>query len=372
MFNYFYPSRFFYYAYASFFCGTLFDILNFSYNREFRYAFFVIAMIFLFLYLILTGKILKLGFLQSLILSFFLLVIFLSYDLFGFILVMFFLSCNQVDLNKIFFISFCILSLVSLFVILSCVCCSLFDDVVTARNTSYGVGTLRHSLGFKWSFCLPNIAVYLCVYYLVSRQKINFFVLFIFQTISIILFKVCDSRNGLVSMELLLLLVLLSKLCDSNFFIYFLKKISILMYSFVLSFAFLMFYLYLERYSVAIDIDSMLSGRLNLLSLNYLMSQPSFFSVMSYDDFVLNAPYTMDSGYYYLVFRYGWWLSLFFAFLCYKIAICFIKVNNILGSLSLIVILMMSFIDNNFATYAFLPFYITGFFSLKHLQNLKC
>lgn len=366
----FQPEILFYVAFGSYFIATLVGYLAFDYDKECRMFFTLFTIVSLVTYIIVSKKIAELSIIQAFFLLFFFIVSLYSNDFYMLVLVLMFISMNDISITVIFLISYYLLFIISIFVVVTSLVFDLFSDVQDTRASVYGYGIIRHSLGFRWSFCLPDISVYLFVYLSIFKRHFKFRSFLFFQIISIILFVLCNSKNALIAIEMLFLLLYISNLFDTKRYIKTIFSLSIIVFPSIALISTLLLHFYVDGYEFANVIDSFLSGRLYLVKLNAAMSPPVFFNTMSFDDFMLNCPFTTDSGYYYLLLRYGWWSLVLFTFISYKNFLFFFKVNNKYGIICFFIILLMSFIDNNFACFAFLPFYMVCFYIIKRKSKL--
>ena len=142
---------------------------------------------------------------------FVLMVALLSKDFYLLALILFGISIRDLEMDELFKMSFWILSFLTCLVLFLCLL-GVLPNIQLVRSTSYHYGRPRYSLGFAHSLYLPDILVYLAAYFYTSKKKMKILDFVLFQCLGILVYMFCDSRNGLIALELLLFVVLLWQL----------------------------------------------------------------------------------------------------------------------------------------------------------------
>lgn len=290
-----------------------------------------------------------------------------SYDFLILILLLIYFAIDRFSIDLIFKLSFISLTLITILIVLLSFC-GITENILLERYSTFGI-VVRNSFGFQWALCLPDIVVYLSMYLCIGKKNFFFKDFLIFEFLSVLLYLLCDSKNAIVSMQLVVIGFFFVKLFNSSFYRKLLYLVSIFIFPVLTFISYYILYLYINHESSGLMLNDLLTGRLNLTDLNMNLYPMKILNITDSDSMKNIAVHTIDSGYFYLGFRYGLWVYLFYWALCYLISKYFWQVKNYYGMTSIIVVLLMSFIDNNFIGYGFLPFYVVALYSFKLFLN---
>ena len=238
--------------------------------------------------------------------------------------------------------------------------CGVLKDNISNKTSSFFSFFQRHSFGFLSPFVLANAIVYLYMYKVICSNKISLFRSILFEFLTIVCFIFCDSRNAFIGQHVLFFLLLLDRIIPHIFYKRIIYYISVLIFPLISCIGLIFLLRYQYRDDFIMYVDHLISGRLTLTFWNIEINPICFFKIMDNDAFINTVPYTVDSGYYYLLLRYGGISLVIFTFINYKIATFFFCKENYIALNCLIVILLMSFIDNAFNSFCYIPFLLIG------------
>lgn len=295
----------------------------------------------------------------------------LTGDLYWSVLVLLIYTAKDIPDNTILKTSITILS-IGLTVVLFCCAIGILPDEMTARNPNISNSFIRHSFGFYHSNVLPLLVLYLESYYVFTkREKVKCSGLLLFTIVALILNLTNDSRNALYLSLILNGLVLFEKVLGfqriSKEILYLITKYSVLVMSI---FSYAMMYLLLMG-GIWDTIDTFFSGRFRLGIFKIRLVGIHFINIMSNEAFFADG-ITLDNGYIYIILRYG------LLFILFYILIAFFLVQKTQGDIyaliSLLIIFVANFVDNDLVDYSFLPFILLAFhtfeISNQHIKSI--
>lgn len=285
-------------------------------------------------------------------------------------LIAFGMNLQEFDMGELFQVSMFILLFFTGMTILLCIF-GVLPNIRLVRDTSYHYGRARYTLGFIHSLVLPGILVYVAAYFYTIRKKVTALDFMVFQGLGILIFLLCDSRNGIIALEFLLLSLLVWQVIS--------KKLSgkrkqvlenlltiVSSVSFVLITFFSLFLLwgYSGQKQFAIAMNSVLSNRVMLTLFNYEAMPFRLINVLSQQEFSDMTQYTFDNGYYYLLARYGYLVVGIFLITTIMTVVYMKKKGNYYAMVPYFVIALLNFIDNGIVSYVFLPYMFCGIHAL--------
>lgn len=354
-----------YFSYVLYQTGLLFGISTINDSELIRRSCSILAVAMLFFSLVLCHKI-KLvsgerGFYVFILL--FLLIGVISQDFLLIFITLFYINIENFDISTVFKISFFSLLLsTSIIVLLSYF--GIIENVTGYRNSLLGV-VLRNTFGFKWFLCLPDVIVYLCIYYTIYKKSFTVRFAFLFVLISVVLFYYCDSKLALFSSFLATVMYFSVRFIKTKYYHLIMYYLSFSIFPTLTLVSYYFLYMFSTNDPTGVILNEILTDRLALTYYNLQLYPILPLNVTDISSMKQIAIYVIDSGYFYLGFRYGFLSYIFFSILCFYISKYFWITKNIYGLTSFILILIMSFIDNNFMGYGFLPFYLVGAYSFK-------
>lgn len=204
------------------------------------------------------------------------------------------------NLFKLFFFAFSF----SFFFVLICRVLNIMPDATWA-DIMRPDGRFRHSLGFA----SPNVSAYCVVFFITMyinyrREKmriIEFVILFVF---SIILYKLSDTKNGLFTSIIALIIGLIFIYTKSNIFEIIIEKFSVVSFGLGALFSFALTFVYRISPNKYEKLNSLLSGRLRLQ--NHGIDKFGVTILGQFMDYNLDEDYdTVDSSMVDLLIRYG-------------------------------------------------------------------
>ncbi len=306
------------------------------------------------------------------IFSFTLLLGLMSKNFYLLALIMFGLNMQEFRMRELFSVSFCILVFLTGMTILLCFLGGV-PNIRLIRDTSYHYGKARYTLGFVHSLVLPGILVYVAAYFYTIRKKVKVSDFIIFQGLGILVFYLCDSRNGIIALEFLLWSLLVWQLVMGKAYgkrKQILEKVLTIMASaaFLLITIFSLFLLwgYSGQKQFAIILNSVLSNRVMLALLNFDVLPFQMISVLSQQEFSDVTLHVFDNGYYYLLARYGYVVVGIFIITTIMTVAYMKKKENYYAMITYIVIALLNFIDNGMVSYIFFPYMLCGIHSLYY------
>lgn len=283
--------------------------------------------------------------------------------------VMLAVGMRKLDMKEFFRISFVILLFLTTIVVLSSVI-GIIPMVSSVRKTAYNHGGVRYAMGFKGGLFLPNIIVYCVCYYYSFKGKMKLIDFIFFQILGIIVFLLCDSRNGMIALEIMYVFLLFWKISKKSDR---LKK----MIGFVASISFsliaiLSIYLlnaYKIKTALSVIANDILSGRLWAAMMNSFSSPFEWIHFESSIQFMENLKYAYDNGYYFVMARYGYIMLILLCIVVFFICKYMQDEDNYTAILGLIVVGLLNFIDNGLISYGFLPYILIGIYSMFRYMN---
>lgn len=295
-------------------------------------------------------------------------------DFYWSILIVFIYASKRIKQNNILIINMHLLCIGIFCTLLLCLF-GVLPDIMTARNTNISNTFVRHSFGFYHSNVLPLLILYFELYYVFFfKEKVKFYVIFIFIGIQLLLYILCDSRNAFYLAVIFTNLIFIEKYIgikkNIQKIFYLITRYSVVIMS---VFSFLMIFLLLKG-GIWDVIDRAFSGRFRLaifkmrrigLHLINFMSNEDFFSdSINYVNNQILDTVVLDNGYLYIILRYGILAILFYFTVSFLLAKKFR--NNIYALTVLLIVFIANFIDNDLVDYSFLAFILIAF------NNSKC
>ena len=288
-------------------------------------------------------------------------------DLYWSILILLIYNSKNVDMERVYKISFKILVIGIISVLILCIF-GFLPDVLTSRNTVNQINYNRHSFGFYHSNVLPLLIFYLEVYYIcIVKEKVRDNIIVLFMLFAGVANTFCHSRNALIlSLALSIFVIFAKKMRKDEYKI--LYRSTALSIPCMSIFSFSMMFLLLKG-GIWNTIDTFFSGRFRLAIFKMRRIGIHLINIMSNESFVndnityLDGKYmssiVLDNGYLYVILRYGILIILGY----FLIAYCLAKKNKgnacVLGAL--IAVFIANFVDNDLVDYSFLPFILWAF-----------
>lgn len=277
------------------------------------------------------------------------------------LVLLFSLNMKDIEFNDLAKLAFYSISVITIMVIIFCAL-NIFPNIKSVRNTSIHYGQVRNSLGFQGGLFLPNILVYITAfYYSIRGKKINKRNFIIFQALAISVYILCDSRNGMVAIELLLILQFLCQIRGiskrKKNIIYYTGALSYVM---VCAFSWMLLQAYRHGNVFANYINILISGRFQWALENMWKTPFRLINWANNAEFNESLRYAYDNGYYYMIARYGYLFLYIFLFITIIVAIYLKKQENYAAIVSFAVVAVLNFIDNGLISYGFFPYLILG------------
>lgn len=288
-------------------------------------------------------------------------------DFFVLMLILFALNCKEINYKQLLKLSFILLLFFTLFVL------SLYGlGLLQGVNNEYFSGNTRYTryaLGFNHSNVLPQVLVYLMVYYFIFKKKINWLFVSIMGILDIIVYLFCHSRNGLYAFWILLFGIIVCRISSDlvliNKLVY---KLSVIMAPVTVIFWYVFLYLFNKNSILGVYLNKILSNRLYLASIFFHFQPIKFLQLMTYHEFEIRA-LVLDNGFFYATGRYGMVFLFLLACVICQCVFCFKKDENINALVCCIVLCIINSIDNGFFSCLFYPFYIIGFQRLLYSDS---
>jgi len=276
----------------------------------------------------------------------------------------------KLNMKDFFRISFLILLFLTIVVVLLSVI-GIIPMVSSVRETAYNHGAVRYAMGFKGGLFLPNIIVYCVCYYYSFKGKVKFIDFICFQMLGIIVFFLCDSRNGLIALEIMYVFLLFWKISKKSDR---LKKIIGFAASISFSLIAILSIYLLNAYKIQTTFSKMandiLSGRLWGAMMNSFLSPFEWIHFESSTHFMEKLKYAYDNGYYFVMARYGYIMLILLCIIVFFICRYMRDENNYTAVFGLIVVGLLNFIDNGLISYGFLPYMLIGIYSMfRYMTN---
>lgn len=281
------------------------------------------------------------------------------------VVLLFSLNMKNIEFNDLIRLAMYSVLAITIMVIIFCIL-NIFPNIRSVRNTTIHYGQVRNSLGFQGGLFLPNILVYITAfYYSIRGKKINKKNVVVFQALAILVYILCDSRNGMIVIELLLILQFICQIRGSNEkkikrkqnYIYYMGTLS---YVFVCMFSWMLLQAYRRGNVFANYVNMLISGRFQWALENMWKTPFRLINWSNNAEFNESIRYAYDNGYYYLIARYGYLFLYIFLFITIIVAIYLKKQENYAAIVSFAVIAVLNFIDNGLISYGFFPYLILG------------
>ena len=359
----------YYFAYAIYIISITTEYMQVS-----HFVKVVLATISLFILLfeftvfICNTNVVKKDFLKKLfLLFFFVFCAFISNDYFILMLVLFALcATKKINIDTLLKITmFCLIS-ITLLVVFLCMT-NLIPNVSTPRYLGSGD---RFAYGFSHSQNLSLISFYVLFCYITLQKRVCLVTIIVSTCYFYILYLICDSRTFFYSVILFDLFVIIyfigKKILKVNLNCNFYNFIFTTIVLYICT-NFILLLLYKFDISAVDWIDKIVTTRISAPLKTINLDQLSILSNLSYTEFVTSLRSTMDNGYYYVLYRYGYLYLLFLLYSIFLLLKNFKNSNNIFGG----IFLLITCISFSFAaTFSlFLPFFIISFIQLKFGYN---
>ena len=263
------------------------------------------------------------------------------------------LSSYYIKPYHIFRVSYIVLILSTLFVVLGSVI-HIFPMINSPRKNGNGA---RLGLGFYHSNVLPLILFYLICYKIViSKKRIHLFRIACWILAGLVVYKLCDSKNGLICCLLTVFgYLVFSKTKKGNGFFLFLAKYSIV---FLSLFSIVMMLLQGTNSEFSLLLNRLMSSRLSISYSQYSRMGLHLVSLMDSNTYI-DQRSVIDNGYLYIAMRYGFIYLMLYWFTHFKFAKKHYNQPLVLGIL--IVISLANFIDNDLQSYGYLPVVLSSY-----------
>lgn len=301
------------------------------------------------------------------------LILFFTGDFFWLIIMMMAFASRNVDEKVIFKTSLYLIIVLSLAVVLSCLI-GILPDIYSYRNAFSDIE--RHSFGFMHSASWPLCIFYLSTYYVMMKKNVKSkrFILALLCLLSIILFKLCGSRNALYLIILVTFFIILEPyFCNKKIVMklldFFGKHIGIICFALSILPGLLRYYGIFGNFWYFFDTiftnrSLLSSSAISTYGIHFLnnMSYSEFTSqIVFVDSFKWNG-IVLDSAYVYILIRYGVLVLIFLWFIFRSLY----KKNrgSYSGCIIIILIALANIIDNDLLSYGALPFMLIGIRSL--------
>lgn len=278
--------------------------------------------------------------------------------------ILFSVGLKELDLEELFQISLIVLAFLTVCIVIFSLV-GIIPMVESVRATAYNHGDTRLGMGFKGGLFLPNIVSYCGCYFYSIKKRVRSLDFFTFQVLGTISFLLCDSRNGLVSLELLLILMFFwqtKKRSDKIQKVVKILAVSVFPVTSILSVYLLNAYKIGTSFSVWAN--ELLSGRLWGAMMNSFASPFEWIHYETSVSFMENVTYAYDNGYFYLMARYGYLMLIIFSVMSIFIGKYMISKDNYAAAISFTIVCLMNFIDNGLISYGFFPYVLIGIYSM--------
>ncbi len=259
----------------------------------------------------------------------------------------------KINPKKILKVSFYLLLFLTIIVLLLTVL-----GVLENRNLIKKTGESRFTFGFYHSNVLPMIIFYLFGYRLILKKKLSKKEIAVWLALSLSAYYFCYSRSGIIGSVVIFVLYAVyqnREIIEKNILSKIMFKYSILLLNI---FNTAMIILSPYHISIVYRINQMFTGR---FALAYLKSKDIGLHLVSLSSggTFSSSEYTIDSGYSYVLLKYGLLFILFYVFLQF----CIYKKykNDKMMIIVFFAVTLTNFIDNDLFSYGFLPFIIFAF-----------
>lgn len=230
-------------------------------------------------------------------------------------------------------------------------------DIMTSK--AFSTDLTRHSYGFYHSNVLPNniLLIEILAVWKYKEKMSNFTIIFFLILHILIYFPTCSRMSLMVGILITLVLIALK----TRFFKINVRKIIIMIAYFITQFYTLVsviLMLLVNTNSIANRVDLFFSNRFWIAFLKVNRVGIKLFNFSS-NDFFYKDKLVIDSGYLFLLLRYG-----IIALLAINIISTIMvkkNINQMYHLLCIITIFTIAFIDNLFLSYRFLPFLMFSF-----------
>lgn len=284
-----------------------------------------------------------------------------THDIYWVIVALLVLAVRKIDPVHIVKLSYCILLIATIITVLM----TLIGLIPTGVNSINRLGEtiVRYGVGFYHSNVLPLIVFYLMIYrMLIYGRKIKMVEIVFWTCLSIVIYNICYSRNGLYATLLCGVLY--------SLYIWLTKKKAAVLYKKIVKF--------FAKYSIYIcivfsmvmtvmqgmglnsvwQINEIFSGRFAIAYHQIRESGIYLINTLSKEEYKLIAR-VLDNGYLYIAIRYGI-LFLLFYIIVQKNILKKYPFNGIIHIVTFLVIIT-NMVDNDFCSYGFLPIIVLAF-----------
>lgn len=227
-------------------------------------------------------------------------------------------------------------------------------------NKKYDESVIRYGMGFYHSNVLPMIIFYLMVYrILILGNRLKIIEVIFWIILSVIVYSVCNSRNGLYGTIICALLYIFTKRININL-IYHRILVFISKHMIWICVLFSMIMVILQPFNLLTiyNINNYFTGRFAIAYHQMKRGGLHFINTMSADEYSSIA-YVLDNGYLYTILRYGVLFILFYIFIQQTLVKKYERNNNVL--IILISLVLTNMVDNDLYSYGFLPFIVLTF-----------
>lgn len=291
-----------------------------------------------------------------------------SGDFFWIIVILMGFISENIDEKHILKITFWTTLILTIFVILLYIS-GVVPDIYTYR-TDFS-NEIRHSIGFIHSSVLPLISLYLfCYFLLLKKENIRKRHLVLFLLISLILYRICLSRNALIFSIFLIMIEFL--LGFEKIKLVLTKKFNILSgHLATICMIFSIIPGYLRYKGVLVNVwymlDAIFTNRTMLAAaaiknygihfLNKMNYETYSSKIIQVDNYQWNG-IVLDSAYLYIVIRYGMFVLILLWFIFWFLHKK--NINQVIDNVVVVTLILVNMIDNDILSYGFLPIMLIG------------
>lgn len=298
----------------------------------------------------------------------------LAKDLFVLVLLLFALASKRLsdkDMDKLFKDSILLMTIITFITVLLCLL-GFIPNLISTRV--YG-SEPRWSYGFEHSQTISLLYLYAVLYYYILKQKVNFISFMVVQVTAIFMAYFFDARNGLYSIEVFFFLwgfySLFKKIFKKRIITDIVYRYGGYSFTVFASISFLLIFLYIRGNAIASLIDHALTGRVSLALRTFSVYPIKIINIMSFDEYKSTLQSTIDNGYYYIAYRYGYVYLLLLLIVGWLVVSYFKRVKNDLGAMAIITISVSCAIANGFASCYFFPFWVVAFYELNRRIRIR-
>lgn len=373
-------TSFFYIAYLLNMAALFVVDVAFSSSRQWKLVLTAITVVVLLISILINGVVIELSSLPKLFIVGVVTIYSIIFrDYFMLLLLLFMFAYDQEINDKYMFRIGFLLAVIGIGSVLLLCALGIIENETTYRlwwlEEQGDVRYARYALGFTHSDILPTNLVYVFVFYVMYKDDLRFRNMIVFQAFAIIVYIICDSRNGLISMEIALVLLVLIKLFQKKLYT---EKIIVIIANFIRAVYVAMFflsigliYLYRANFFLVVKLNDLISNRIFAADEYFSIHSLKILNLSSYDNFIKTLIRPLDNGYYYILARYGILYMLLFLGVIFWITKKMIESKNINGLAILFVVALLNFIDNDFFSWGFYPFLIYGMGMMWNYKKKK-